>query len=1237
MGTNDLLADLQLQADNIRALIEQMRANPPSLASKPATATSASSHAACQCADQWKCRKGCVNRQVKAVMEKKGYSAIACEQKYNDDGRTVVTPSKAGPITIGVEKLKLDSFMSVRRLKCHLINGYRKVYDYKAGKEHWYAPGVPDPAPRPKQGGDVPQVPIPTSNRFSELRSQSAKQEPRQAKHAVKNLAKVVETVTANKGSVRFSSEPEASVGLRLPSQYEVDTTWTSKSVPRAPMMSSGSFVWDYGRVKGGMTPRVLRLAKRNMRQTFPSWTSPVPFGPEDEIQPEFGPVWNPPRYIPFPSELDLNEVFNGEIYTRRDEDEVPGGDISEYMERRLVDVHFFPRYNFPLLDFLGLWNDSPYQADLKTRFARHFGLFFHDRNFEVKIAGKVVVEMKNWWIGKFRDSEGVNYALSEARCKVLTSEFAITAEQLYETNLYAPALGFMLSWEEQQNSSRVTSHSYYKPSLPKTIRRNRSALRTRSGLIIAGVAVASLVAGCVLIKYRRPVSRWVFRNLFRVLKASAYQLASTLVEPPNNKLAVMLAVKSVQQPVSAEELAEQVIASVVICVVSPIVEEAIKRIPYVGVLFGPLEFIAYLAIGVPVSHRLPALISHEVWRRCPYASGVVMHSAFNSSHSLGLLGAVWRGVAPIAARLVGIELNPGPSVSSAFRRVVNAFSRSLEPTWSEPIRHRSLLNCASLPQPKRGDRKPKSRLSQGTGELRPPLNLKSPLECKGKLSEYAFDTGGYKANGFASNKHNEEQSLNARVLCNTPQPTEDLPVCISWCKKNWRKIFPWMFEVESVSFEEYIARSNASPSVKRALRACKVQLVADGISEDSKLSARQLYQYTYRSSFVKVENDLYSSPLGRKTKAPRLIQGAQHQFTCLVGPWIMALQDLLKRRWSVKNFVCFTSGVSAEKAAEHVVSGEGRWLEDDLGKFDSSIRRPWCEFEVWLCKRMGAPRAVLDLMHANIATHGSTHHGWRYKCDGTRKSGDPYTSLMNSIINALSHLYLYCKWTNKSVDQARKSLRMLVQGDDNCMRHSEKRKFPWRAGMAGLGFDSEAIYRAHPYEVEFCSCRLYKVKSGVWTFGPKPGRVLAKFGYIINPPVNVSRESMMRGVALGLKRGCCFIPPINSVIERVLELTDGHVAWYERKQFHAFDGLEEEPLKPKVYHETCVDVMSNLDMNYNWDYGRQSHFDADVAKLNFGDELGKYAQLLYDRDTSGPQEIFGSWVSQQHPTPVGA
>jgi len=146
---------------------------------------------------------------------------------------------------------------------------------------------------------------------------------------------------------------------------------------------------------------------------------------------------------------------------------------------------------------------------------------------------------------------------------------------------------------------------------------------------------------------------------------------------------------------------------------------------------------------------------------------------------------------------------------------------------------------------------------------------------------------------------------------------------------------------------------------------------------------------------------------------------------------------------------------------------------------------------------------------------------------------------------------------------------------------------------------------------------------SGGWVFGPKPGRVLAKFGYVVNPPLDVSRESMMRGIALGLQKQCHFIPPLRVVIERVLELTTGHQAWFDRKLEHI--------MQLTNYYESTIDIDVSLYDQYYWDVSKQSSFERMVKSLHFGDEMkGGYTELLFDRDTSGPQSIFG-------PTACGA
>jgi len=266
--------------------------------------------------------------------------------------------------------------------------------------------------------------------------------------------------------------------------------------------------------------------------------------------------------------------------------------------------------------------------------------------------------------------------------------------------------------------------------------------------------------------------------------------------------------------------------------------------------------------------------------------------------------------------------------------------------------------------------------------------------------------------------------------------------------------------------------------------------------------------------------------------------------------------------------------------------------------------------------RRLGAPLAVAQLIEGNIATHGWTHHGWKYSCIGTRKSGDPYTSLMNSVINGISHYYLYCKWTKKSVLQSQKTLAMLVQGDDNLLWHQERERFPWQTGMAGLGFESKAIYRNHWDEAEFCSCRLYKTNDG-YVFGPKPGKVLAKFGYIINPPKNASRASMMRGVALGLAQAASFIPPLQVVVDRVLELTDGVVPTFQKKTHDDF------MISVSKRHSRTPDIDLALYKAYYWSHGTQRSWAKKVSQMQLGDTYGPYSQLLFDRDTSGPSVVF--------------
>jgi hypothetical protein len=485
-------------------------------------------------------------------------------------------------------------------------------------------------------------------------------------------------------------------------------------------------------------------------------------------------------------------------------------------------------------------------------------------------------------------------------------------------------------------------------------------------------------------------------------------------------------------------------------------------------------------------------------------------------------------------------------------------------------------------------------------------------VNASGKQQICAFDSGLYGPVGFASHVENERIALEARVLLKQ-LPAPQLPDCIGWIEKNIDELLPSIHKVVPVPFNEYIRRVGSSPGVIKNLVAAHERLTLAGISCHSTLTPQQVHAWTKRSSFVKVENLSYHSPLGLKEKAPRLIQGAQAEFVVLVGPWIMALQDLVSRRWrpSKSNFV-FTSGVTSIGAAKHVLSVNGQHGYDDIGTFDLDQSRPWGFMFHRLCKKWGAPEATLQLIHGNIDTHGKTHHGWKYKCRGTRKSGDPYTSLFNTMINVFSHAYLYHEFTGKEVSEMRDSFVMIAQGDDNAFSHVESERFPWREGMLRLGFDSEATYGSK-YDLEFCSMRLYETNLG-WTFGPKPGKVLSRLGYAINKPHHVSFASYARGVVKSQISTFGFIPILKVVYDRILELT-AHV---EGEEFYPRDWVEHK-LRMPTGMTAARGMLFALNESYYWTSERMSKFSFHVKKMKLGEAWPTWIQqLLFDRDTDG-------------------
>jgi len=444
-----------------------------------------------------------------------------------------------------------------------------------------------------------------------------------------------------------------------------------------------------------------------------------------------------------------------------------------------------------------------------------------------------------------------------------------------------------------------------------------------------------------------------------------------------------------------------------------------------------------------------------------------------------------------------------------------------------------------------------------------------------------------------ANNVKNEQQALYARVLKETPAPNnETLTSFITFFKRNLNKVIPYR-KIEGISFNEYIKNTNASPSVKVKLKNCQKELDERGITPLSKLTSNQLYRYTKRSAFVKVENLLWSGERGEKAKAPRLIQGATPEFICLVGPYINALQRYMTRRLDGRRGFMMTSSRSTLEVGKFLSSIQGRILENDVSSWDASLCPELCALEAWVLTRYKAPRAVVDLVKANVMTHGRTLKGLKYKVPGTRKSGDPFTTLFNSLLNVMMHYYVLTMYCGVDVNRPERYCRMAVQGDDNITNYVGS-KGPFARVLLELGFKSESIFRRDLLESEFCSHRFVECDQGI-TLIPKLGRVMAKLGCFINPPKQYTPVQLLKGVAMS-NENLLQVPGFRTLYEPFL-MSDVKAVMPDY-----------EPWKMRISEVT------NVKMPLIYGLG-DSNFDSAAASM-FDEKPNAYARFIMDIDS---------------------
>jgi len=471
----------------------------------------------------------------------------------------------------------------------------------------------------------------------------------------------------------------------------------------------------------------------------------------------------------------------------------------------------------------------------------------------------------------------------------------------------------------------------------------------------------------------------------------------------------------------------------------------------------------------------------------------------------------------------------------------------------------------------------------------------------------------------------------------------------VEFCYRFDHKLFRWpngtiMGRVHPVTWEAALKSLGSSPQVKVLLQKTHDWLESKGITIHSHLSPGVL-RWVGRSFKVFLKREGLSLRWkGEKiNKAARPICPMHPIFLCLTVQYLLAIQGAVFKCWGV-NFFLVMSGKEVSCADVGRILGEAfeaSWelVEDDCGTWDMSKDEqvvPLNKHDVLWYKRHGAPRATCQLMLMATSCNLRMPFGIKIvKPDGQTNSGSVDTYLGNGLRNAKAHLYVYMRTVYNlpgatvrrgmlhdgafgpsppDMLKVAKTQKMVVAGDDDAAAHKPLPGglgVPFQLGMAALGHEAETRYCTTPDTLGFCS-KVNLISSEGWRYSTLAGRALSRHGYICDPPRDVEPESLMRGVALSSLDNDYHNPLLRALWLRILDLTNGHEPWFDRKRVHKMAaGKRAEP---------TAQTWEQLEYRYGWNQEVQRRWVAHLATLKLGDDIDfPEAAWACSVDTDGP------------------
>lgn len=327
------------------------------------------------------------------------------------------------------------------------------------------------------------------------------------------------------------------------------------------------------------------------------------------------------------------------------------------------------------------------------------------------------------------------------------------------------------------------------------------------------------------------------------------------------------------------------------------------------------------------------------------------------------------------------------------------------------------------------------------------------------------------------------------------------------------------------------------------------------------------------RRGFVKTElapfdqsHYFYADPRIILTVSPRAIVSLAPEV------WLMAKK--VKHAWSINrqgvpNDIVYGPGLTpvmlsfwftqAVKCFTHPMA-----LEVDCSRWDAHLGVDALECERTIYSRMGLSAQALYVITQQFNAKGRMSSGRRFQTEATRKSGDPNTSLGNTLLNGIMHHHIL---TELGI-----IAKILVCGDDMLAIYGANTPIDinrYKKLVSDFGHDARVIKtHSNPFDASFCSGYFWpaeiadygaltknwyrEAKHSLWMplltsmrciFGPSPARFVQRFGYTVSPSHPSDRETF-RGAALSVCPQGLAVPIVREMLLKYVGETPSTVSF---------------------------------------------------------------------------------------------